>query len=107
MTGLKSRECVVCHEVHLVRSDGRMSIHQNVRGERCEEPHASTSVEGAREASYAAKRLGSVPRRRIDGEEPSELDEAFGVASDKLHRRDDRRRGRPTAVSTSRVGLGS
>jgi hypothetical protein len=87
---LKSRECVVCHESHVLRPDGRMSIHQNARGERCEEPDTRTAVDDARSERHAQKREAARPRRQVAEDVPSELDEAFGVAADKRHKRDDR-----------------
>lgn len=35
---MKSRECIECGEDHLLRADGRMSIHITADGARCEEP---------------------------------------------------------------------
>ncbi len=88
---LRFRECLVCHESHALRPDGRMSIHTDARGARCEEPGTSAPVERARAGRPAERRDRRVtPRLAPEPEESSELDEAFGVANDRRRKVDDR-----------------
>lgn len=106
---LKFRECLVCHESHALRPDGRMSIHTDARGARCEEPGASSPVEHARAERFASKRADAraTPKRQPERDEPSELDEAFGIANDKRRKVDDRPpRGRDRGIYvTGRPGI--
>lgn len=99
----------MCHESHALRPDGRMSIHTDARGARCEEPGTSAPVERARAERFEARRGAGLftPRRAPETEEPSELDEAFGVANDRRRKVDDRPpRGRDRGIYvTGRPGI--
>lgn len=80
---LKFRDCKVCEESHAVRADGRMSIHQDARGNRCEEPEPTRVSSEPRRVREPRTRLTPeqhAARREMKHEWDAEREAAFAVA---------------------------